>query len=122
MTSRQYLSGERTPGFGPARHRTPSPATSNTVGCAWRPIRITALGYAGSYPSFTRAIRECALRPVCTTCKQNHSPGRAVIAHPPGAKTHWDWLELPDPPAGWGWGKTAYVLIGTLPHSSRWRG
>lgn len=45
-----------------------------------------------------------------------------MIDHPPGAETQWDWLELPDPPAGWAWDKTAYVLIGTLPHSSRWRG
>ena len=30
--------------------------------------------------------------------------------------------QCPDPPAGWGWGKTANVLIGALPHSGRWRG
>jgi hypothetical protein len=45
-----------------------------------------------------------------------------VIDHPPGAETQWDWLELPDPPAGWGWGTTANVLIGALLHSGRWRG
>ena len=59
---------------------------------------------------------------MCAACKQTRSPDRAVIEHPPGAETQWDWLELPDPPAGWGWGKTAYVLIGALPHSGRWRG
>ena len=59
---------------------------------------------------------------MCEACKQTRSPDRAVIEHPPGDETQWDYLELPDPPAGWGWGKTAYVLIGTLPHSSRWRG
>jgi hypothetical protein len=69
-----------------------------------------------------KAIRERALRPVCAACKQTSSPDRAVIDHPPGDETQWDWLELPDPPAGWGWGDTAFVLIGALPHSSRWRG
>jgi hypothetical protein len=47
---------------------------------------------------------------------------RAIIAHPAGEETQWDWLELPDPPSSWGWGDTAYVLIGSLPHSGRWRG
>jgi hypothetical protein len=28
---------------------------------------------------------------------------------------------LPDPPASWGWGKTAHLLVGSLAHSSRWR-
>jgi hypothetical protein len=28
---------------------------------------------------------------------------------------------LPDPPAWWGWGKTAHLLVGSLAHSSRWR-
>ena len=28
----------------------------------------------------------------------------AVIEHPPGEETQFDWLELPDPPAQWGWG------------------
>jgi len=31
-------------------------------------------------------------------------------------------VELPDPPTGWGWNATAYVLIGRCPHSGRWRG
>ena len=47
---------------------------------------------------------------------------RAVIEHPPGAETLWDWVELPDPPTRWGWISIAYVLIGALPHSGRWRG
>ncbi len=45
----------------------------------------------------------------------------AIIEHPPGAETQWDWLDLPDPPAGWGWGKTAHLLVGSLAHSGRWR-
>jgi hypothetical protein len=46
----------------------------------------------------------------------------AVIEHPPGQETQWDWLELPDPPPAWGWGKTAHLLVGALSHSGRWRG
>ena len=30
--------------------------------------------------------------------------------------------ELPDPPAHWGWGKNAHLLVGALAHSSKWRG
>jgi hypothetical protein len=46
----------------------------------------------------------------------------AIIAHPPGEETQWDWLELPDPPAAWGVGRQAHLLVGALAHSSRWRG
>ncbi len=28
----------------------------------------------------------------------------------------------PDPPAHWGWGQTAYLLVGALAHSGPWRG
>ena len=42
--------------------------------------------------------------------------------HPAGEETQWDWLELPAPPNSWGWGRTAHLLVGALPYSSRWRG
>lgn len=45
----------------------------------------------------------------------------AIIDHPPGAETQWDWVELPDPPAHWGWGRAAHLLVGASSHSSRWR-
>jgi hypothetical protein len=45
-----------------------------------------------------------------------------LIAHPPGEETQWDWLELPDPPPGWGFGGHAHLLLGVLAHSGRWRG
>ena len=45
-----------------------------------------------------------------------------MIEHPPGEETQWDWVELPDPPAQWGWGGTAHLLVGVLSHSGRWRG
>lgn len=56
---------------------------------------------------------------------QHPTKGRpaAVIEHPAGEETQWDWVELPDPPAGWdGYGKRAYLLVGALSHSSKWRG
>ncbi|WP_262364462.1 Mu transposase domain-containing protein [Arthrobacter echini] len=46
----------------------------------------------------------------------------AVIDHPPGEETQFDWLELPDAPAGWGFPtKRAFLLVGSLPHSGVWR-
>jgi hypothetical protein len=36
------------------------------------------------------------------------------IAHPPDEEIQWDWSERRGAP----WGGTAYVLLGTLPHSS----
>ena len=46
----------------------------------------------------------------------------AVISHEPGAETQWDWVHLPDPPDHWGWRRKAYLLVGSLPYSGRWRG
>ena len=50
------------------------------------------------------------------------SARRTQPEHPAGEETPWDWVELPDPPPGWGWGKDAHLLVGALSHSSRWRG
>ncbi|HEX9499151.1 MAG TPA: helix-turn-helix domain-containing protein [Mycobacterium sp.] len=132
VTVRRYLSGEATPGVrarsAPDRFAEYVEYCRLRLGAdphLWATTlfdEVTALGFTGSYPSFTRAMRERALRPVCRSCKQGATVDRAVIEHPPGAETQWDWVELPDPPAGWGWGQTAYVLIGALPASARWRG
>jgi hypothetical protein len=46
----------------------------------------------------------------------------AIIAHEPGAETQSDWLDLPDPPAWWEWGRTAHLLVGSLAHSAKWGG
>ena len=82
---------------------------------------VTALGYPGSYPSFTRGLRVRGLRPHCEPCAASTGRDHAVIDHPPGAETQFDWLELPDPPAHWGWGASAHLLVGALSHSSCWR-
>jgi transposase len=80
------------------------------------------LGYGGSYPTMTRQLRARGLRPCCEACRPAKGRPIAVIAHPPGEETQWDWVELPDPPPSWGWGKNAHLLVGALSHSSRWRG
>lgn len=79
------------------------------------------LGYSGSYPRMTYQVRVQALRPVCESCRAAKGRPVAVIEHPPGDETQWDWVELPDPPEHWGWGKTAHLLVGALAHSGRWR-
>ena len=84
---------------------------------------LLELGYDRSYPTMTRQLRARGLRPACEPCRRP-AKGRAVavIEHPPGEETQWDWVELPDPPEQWGWGKHAHLLVGALAHSGRWRG
>jgi transposase len=83
---------------------------------------IAELGFTGSYPSLTAAIRVLGLRPHCEPCRTVKGRDVATIAHPAGEETQWDWIELPDPPASWNAGKHAHLLVGALAHSSRWRG
>ena len=82
---------------------------------------VVALGYDKAYSTLTRQIRARGLRPHCEPCSATKGRVSAVIEHPPGEETQWDWLELPDPPAGWGWGTTAHLLVGALAHSGKWR-
>ena len=79
------------------------------------------LGFGLSYQSLTRNIRQRSLRPVCEACRTATERPNAVIPHAPGDETQWDWLELPNPPEFWGWGKTAHLLVGSLAHSAKWR-
>jgi transposase len=79
---------------------------------------LTAAGFDRSYPTLVRELRRLALRPVCLVCRQRR--GRAPtteIDHPAGEEIQWDWLELPVTP----WGQPAYVLVGALSHSGRFR-
>jgi hypothetical protein len=82
---------------------------------------VAALGFGGSYQAFTASIRRHELRPRCAACAANRNKDRSVIDHPPGQEVQWDWVELPDPPASWGCDGAAHLLLGVLPHSSRWR-
>jgi transposase len=132
LTVRRYLNGERVPG---QRVRTAvDPFGEYGEYCRLRLAgdphlwattlfdEVVELGYAGSYPSFTRALRARELRPVCAACAGAKGRDRSVIEHPAGEETQWDWLELPDPPASWGLTGSAHLLLGVLAHSSRWRG
>lgn len=83
---------------------------------------LRPLGYEGSYPTLTRQIRARSLRPACVACAHVTKRANAVIEHPPGEETQFDWLELPDSPAGWGFPtKKVFLLVGSLAHSGVWR-
>jgi hypothetical protein len=82
---------------------------------------LADLGYDGGYSTFTRALRRYQLRPHCEPCQATRGRDVAIITHPAGEETQWDWVELPDPPATWGVGQHAHLLVGALAHSGRWR-
>lgn len=86
---------------------------------------VTGLGYDRAYSTFTRQLRTRDLRPACEPCAPTKGRPAAVIDHPAGEETQWDWVELPDPPASWvaaGYTGKAFLLVGALAHSGRWRG
>jgi transposase len=79
---------------------------------------LVVAGFDRSYPTLVRELRRLELRPVCLVCQ--HRSGRAPtveIEHPAGEEIQWDWLELHDTP----WGEPAFVLVGALSHSGRFR-
>ena len=131
-TIRAYLNGERSPG-----ERKKSAADPFEPFLAYVTARLVEdphlwsrtlcdeledLGYTQSYPTLTRQIRQRGLRPTCEACALVTERANAVIEHPPGEETQWDWVELPNPPDDWGWGSTAFLLVGSLAHSGKWRG
>ena len=131
-TVRAYLNGERRPG---GRKPARSEAMEDFLDyCRQRLAddphlwsttlfdEVVGLGFTGSYQAFTASIRRHELRPRCAACAANKQKDRSVIEHPAGQEVQWDWLELPDAPPQWGFGGTAHLLLGVLPHSSRWRG
>lgn len=132
-TIRAYLKGDRVPG---RRERAAPDSFDAFVDYAvarliedphlWAMTlmdELRPLGYEGSYPTLTRQIRDRGLRPACTACAHVTKRPNAIIEHPPGEETQFDWVELPDPPASWGFGhKKAYALVGSLAHSGVWRG
>jgi len=128
-TVRSYLNGGRVPGTR-ARAHAPDPlaefepyirARFSDDHHVWGTVlfeEITRLGYSQSYPTFVRQIRTRGLRPHCEACHGVEGRQTIEIDHPPGEEIQWDWFERRRAP----WGGTAYVLLGTLPHSSRTRG
>jgi transposase len=126
-TVRTYLSGERQPGV--CRRSTPDPFDAVEPYVRQRLVddqhvwattlfdEVVALGFDRSYPTFTRALRDRELRPHCEPCASSNGRAHVDIEHPPGEEIQWDWLELDDTP----WGAKAYVLVGALAHSGRFR-
>jgi transposase len=127
-TIRAYLSGQRQPG----KRVSSAP---DTLGPFVDYIRarfaddchlwasalfdeVVALGYSRSYPTFVRQVRTRGLRPHCEACAGVKGRDTIEIDHPAGEEIQWDWFERRGAP----WGGTAYVLLGTLPHSGRIRG
>src|SRR6266851_2362340 len=79
---------------------------------------VVPLAYGLSYVSFARQLRLAGLRPHCEPCAGVSGRDTIEIDHPAGEEMQWDWFERRKAP----WGGTAYVLLGTLPHSGRVRG
>ena len=130
-TVRKYLAGDGTPGVrarpGPdlfepfADYVTARLVEDPHLWACTLFDELVDMGFELSYQSLTRIIRDRGLRPVCQVCRTATQRPNAVIDHTPGDETQWDWLELPNPPAAWGWGKSADLLVGSLAHSSKWR-
>jgi transposase len=126
-----YLSGKRTPGvrarpspdpFEPFVDYVTARLTEDPHLWARTLLdELELLGFGLSYQSLTRNIRARNLRPDCQACRTATERPNAVIPHAAGDETQWDWLELPDPPEFWGWGKTAHLLVGSLAYSGKWR-
>ena len=83
---------------------------------------LRPLGFDQSYATLTRQLRMRGLRPHCEACSAATGRPVAIIEHPAGEETQWDWVDLPDPPTAWGWGTNASLFVGALAHSGRWRG
>lgn len=127
-TVRAYLTGQRQPG----RRATAKPdplarfvpylsarfADDPHLWASALFDEVVPLGYGCSYVSFARQLRAAGLRPRCEACAGVAGRDTIEIAHPPGEEMQWDWFERRNAP----WGGTCYVLLGTLPHSSRVRG
>lgn len=131
-TIRTYLTGKRAPGlrgrsgpdpFAPFVDYVTARLTEDPhLWVITLLDELVPLGFAGSYQTLTRQIRDRGLRPACIACAHVTQRPNAVIEHPPGEETQFDWVEMPDPPAGWGFpSRKAYVLVGSLAHSGVWR-
>jgi transposase len=125
-TVRKYLAA----GEGPARERAASCLEPWRAYIAARFVddphlpavtlleELAAAGFARSYPTLVRELRRTGLRPVCLVCQQRRGNAPTTeIDHPAGEEIQWDWLELPVTP----WEAPAYVLVGALSHSGRFR-
>jgi len=131
-TIRSYLAGNRAPGVRQRFEPDPFDKFVDYVTARltedphlWAVTlldELKPLGFTGSYPTLTRQVRDRKLRPACTACAHVTKRPNAIIVHPAGEETQFDWVELPDAPLGWAFPtKRAYVLVGSLAHSGVWR-
>src|SRR5680860_1239333 len=131
-TIRAYLAGQRTPGVRQLAapdlfdafvdYVTARLAEDPHLWAVTLLDELVPLGFTGSYQTLTRQIRDRGLRPACTACAHVTKRPNAIIEHPPGEETQFDWVELPDAPGDWAFPtKRAYVLVGSLAHSGVWR-
>ena len=135
-TVRAYLNGDRVAGRArrgragsvrAVRRLRAAHGWSRTRTCGrTHPVRRAASssGSTASYPTLHPAASGPAS---CARRASRAAPAKdrpnAVIEHPPGEETQWDWLELPDPPEHVGVGhRWRILLVGSLAHSGRWRG
>lgn len=127
-TVRAYLSGERVPGVRRSAGEDPfarfEPYTRQRLKddphLQLRTLlrELEPLGFSGSYQTLTRDVRVRSLRPHCERCAGAKARATTEIEHDPGSETQWDWLEFTETP----WGETAYVQVGALAHSGKFRG
>jgi transposase len=126
-TIRAYLNGDREPGVRARSEPDPFDRFEAYVRQrfiddphVWATVlfdEVVGLGYDRAYATFTRQLRDRQLRPHCEPCASSNGRAHVDIEHPPGEEIQWDWLELDDTP----WGAKAYVLVGALSHSGRFR-
>ena len=126
-TVRAHLCGEQTPGqrrpAGPDPFEMIEPYVRQRLAedpHLWATAlfeEATKLGYAQSYVTFARKIRDRELRPSCGACGRTRGQPVAIIDHPAGEECQWDWVQLGDTP----WGSTVFVLVGVLSHSGKFR-
>src|SRR3954468_13417617 len=82
---------------------------------------LSGAGFDRSYTTLVRELRRLGLRPPCVVCEHRRGDQVTVeIEHPAGEEIQWDWLELA--PEDVPWGEPAFVLVGALSHSGRFRG
>ena len=127
-TVRAYVRGERQPGTRVSAAPDPLAPFAGYLAARfaddphiWATAlfdEVVPLGYQLSYVSFARQLRLAGLRPHCEPCAGVSGRDTIEITHPAGEEVQWDWFERRKAP----WGGTAYVLLGTLPHSGRVRG
>jgi transposase len=127
-TIRAYLNGEREPGvrrssqpgaLEPYKEYLAARFTDDAhIWASALYDEVVPLGYPSTYVSFARQLRLAKLRPHCEACSGVKGRETIEIDHPAGAEIQWDWFERRNAP----WGGTAYVLLGALSHSGRFRG